>query len=340
MSALIRVEAAVLAAAMALPERAQRLLAGRPVVRDGQTLAVDTQLMLRLQRLAREPAVETLPIPQGRLALDRQALLAAGRQPIGEVRDLTADGRPARLFVPTGAPATSPLLVFVHGGGFMYGGLASHDATCRLLAERAGMRVLAVTYRLAPEHPFPAAYDDAWSAYRWAVEHAADLGADPGRIAVGGDSAGGNLSAGIAIEAARAGLPCALQVLVYPATLGERDTGSARTFGAGFFLTAQFMELATSSYAGSPDDLRDPRFAPALAELPDGLARALVYTAGFDPLRDEGEQYADRLAAHGTEVSLTRFDDQIHGFLNVVGIGRSARRAVLRIADDVAVALR
>jgi acetyl esterase len=323
-------------------------------------------MMLRLQRLVREPGAETLPVPQGREAILRHARMTAGRQPVGAHRMLTVAGRPARLYVPTsvvepssvvevrGAPATSlettapaggaapgrsPLLLFFHGGGFMYGDLDSHDASCRFLAERAGVRVLAVDYRLAPEDPFPAAYDDALAAHRWVVDHAAEIGADPDRLAVGGDSAGGNLAAGVALEAARAGLPLALQLLVYPATDAARQTPSAAMFGEGFYLTTAFMDLANRLYAAG-HDLRDPRFSPLYAEIPEGVAPAYVATAGFDPLRDEGEAYARKLADAGVKVEMRRFPDQIHGFLNVVGAGRSARAAVDEIAAKLAAALR
>ena len=334
-----RLERAGLGTAMALPERAQRALAGRPITLDGNTLATDVHLMLRLQRLGRLPGAEAVPLAQGRDVLRMTTAHTAGDQPVGAVRSLRAADLPARLYVPTDAPATGPLLVFLHGGGFWCGDLDTHDAPCRFLAEESGARVLSVDYRLAPEHPFPAAYDDAVAAYRWAVDHAAELGADPQRIAVGGDSAGGNLAAGVAIEAARHGWPLAVQLLVYPATLaGQRDTRSAELFSEGFYLTRAFMDRADRLYAtGVPPD--DPRLAPLHAELPEGLAAALVYTAGFDPLRDEGEAYADKLRAAGVDVDLTRFDDQIHGFLNIVGVGRTSRAANQRIAADLRSAL-
>ena len=338
MSTLERLESVTLRAALGLPERVQRVLGGRRVVHDGQTLAPDTQLMLRLQRLTRERGAETMPIPEGREAILRHTRLTSGRQPVGAVRDLAVAGLPARLYTPTGAAATGPLLLFFHGGGFMYGDLDSHDATCRFVAERSGVRVLAVDYRLAPEHPFPAAYDDALAAYRWLVDHAAEVGADPQRLAVGGDSAGGNLAAGVAIEAARAGLPLAFQLLVYPATDAVRQTDSAAAYAEGFYLTRAFMDLANATYIGD-GDLKDPRVSPLYADLPRGLAPAYVATAGFDPLRDEGEAYARRLADAGVQVELRRFPDQIHGFFNVVGVGRSGRAAIATVAAKLRAAL-
>jgi acetyl esterase len=333
-----RLERIGLSAAMALPEPAQRLLAGRPVRIDGNTLATDVQLMLKLQRLSRIPGAEELPLEEGREVLRRTTALTAGDQPVGSVRSLRVANLPARLYVPEGALPVGPLLVFFHGGGFWCGDLDSYDAVCRFLAEQAGVRVLSVAYRLAPEHPFPAAPDDAVAAYAWTVEHAAELGADPARLGVGGDSAGGNLATGVAIEAARQGWPCAVQLLIYPATQVGRETRSAELFAEGFYLTRGFMDRADELYAtGVPAD--DPRLSPLQAELPAGLAPALVYTAGFDPLRDEGEAYADRLSAAGVDVDLTRFDDQFHGFVNVVGVGRSSRAANLRIARDLGSAL-
>jgi acetyl esterase len=323
---------------MALPPGVQRALAGRPVVRDGQTLAVDTQLTLRLQRLARKPAVEQLPtIAEGRAALLDQAVLAGGTQPIGSVRELKVGHLLGRLYTPPAVGGGRGLLLFFHGGGFIYGDLDSHDAVCRFLAERAGVRVLAVDYRLAPEDPFPAAYDDAVAAHRWVVEHADELGVDTARLAVGGDSAGGNLAAGVAIEAARAGLPLAFQLLIYPCTDAVRETESAGLFGTGFFLTAEFMQLATDSYLGT-GDLRDPRISPAYLDLPAGLAPAYVATAGFDPLRDEGEAYARQLEAAGCRVELQRFPDQIHGFVNVL-TARTSRTATATIAERLRAAI-
>ncbi|GAB3248474.1 alpha/beta hydrolase [Nocardioides dilutus] len=325
------VERLGLAGAMALPPRVQRLLGGRPVVVDGQTLAPDVQLMLRLQRLAREVGAETLPIPEARKAIVHHTALTGGDLPIGSRRDLEVAGRPARLYVPTGAAATGPLLMYLHGGGFMHGDLESHDPACRFLAEASGVRLLAIDYRLGPEHRFPAAYDDAVAAYAWTVEHVAQLGGDPDRLGVGGDSAGAALAAGVAIEAAQQGWPCRVQLLVYPATDARRATRSADLFATGFYLTKGYMDLANQSYAASDADLDDPRFSPAKAELPPGLAPALVFTAGFDPLRDEGEAYAEQLRAAGATVELTRFPDQIHGFVNIVGVGRSSREANRRV---------
>ncbi len=342
-----RVETAVFRGLMAIPPGVMRRLAGEPVLLDGQVLDPETQWMLRLQRLLREPAAETLPIPEGRRVIRRQALLSGGRQPVGEVRDLRVPGGDgpigARLYVPrrrVAGPGLSPLLVFLHGGGMMYGDLDTHDASCRLLAERADVRVLALDYRLSPEHRFPAAVEDCWAAYRWVVEHAEELGADPGRLAVGGDSAGGYLSAVLAIKAAEAGLPLAFQLLVYPMATMAATSESRSLFGHGFFLTRGFIDLAEEMYLRGPEDRHDPLVSVQLTErFPPGLAPAFVATAGFDPLRDEGETYARTLAENGVTVEMKRYPGLIHGFFNVVGVGRSNRAAVGEIAAKLKAAL-
>jgi len=315
---------------MNLPLSVQRRLAGKPVEIDGQTLAPDIQLMLRLQELAHEPDPSTLPIPQGRVALSRSAQLAGGTQPIGAVEHITAAGMSARLYIPTDAPRVGPLLVFLHGGGFIFGDLDSHDATCRFLAQRSGVRVLAIDYRLAPEAPFPAAYDDAVAAFEWAADHAAELGADPARIGVGGDSAGGNLAAGVALAVRE---KCAFQLLVYPVTQSSEETVSRKLFAEGFYLTSSFIGVATSTYLPEGTDPEDPRHAPLHAEIPEGVAPAYVATAGFDPLRDEGEAYARRLEEAGVKVTLKRYPDLIHSFFNIIGAGHTAKAAVTELAD-------
>jgi acetyl esterase len=334
-----KVKGGVLRGALALPERLQRGLAGRRITLDGQTLATDTQLMLRLAKVAREPSSESLPVDEGRALLVKHTAIAGGTQPIGAVRDLPVGDRRGRLFVPIGATARGPLLVFFHGGGWVYGDLDSHDPACRFLAERSGVRVLSVDYRLAPEHPFPAAYDDAVAAYRWVVDHAADLGGDPTRLAVGGDSAGGNLAALVALAAAREGLPLAFQLLVYPGTDASRRYESKRLFGQDLYLTEDFMDQVMAWYVPERAERADPRVSPLLDDVPPGLAPAYVATAGFDPLRDEGETYARKLADAGVEVELRRFADQIHGFLCVVGVGRTAKAASAEVAARLAAAL-
>ncbi len=345
---LARAEAGAFRRLMALPRPVMRVLAGRPVVLDGQTLDLETQWMLRLKQLTREKPVESLPIAEGRHRFDRQTTLVGGRsQSVGEVRDLDLPGGAgpvrARLYVPrslAGVDAPAPLLVFFHGGGFIYGHLDSHDSTCRLLAERADVRVLSVDYRLAPEAVFPAAVDDCWAAYSWVVDHAGRFGADPERVGVAGDSAGGNLAAVVALRAAGARVPCSQQVLIYPMTNAHDPSASRSQFAEGFLLTRAFIDLADASHVPAGVDRRHPDVSVAYAErIPDDLAPAIIVTAGFDPLRDEGEAYARMLADAGVEVLLKRYPGLVHGFFNVAGVGRSQRAAVAEIAALVRSAL-
>ena len=341
MKLLDAAEAVALRAAMSAPAPVRRVIAGRPVMIDGQTLAPDLQMMLRLQAMAR-PRNEEIPVQRMRANMRHETALVGGVQAIGDVRDLVVSGRPARLYRPTApaSPEPGPLLVFFHGGGFIEGDVDTHAAPCRRLAERSGIPVLALTYRVGPEHPFPAAHDDADEGYRWVVDHAAELGADPQRIAVGGDSAGGNLAASVALGAARDGVPLAWQLLIYPVTRVGIETPSRERFAEGFYLTSDFIRRADAAYTPRQEHRDDPRISVLEADLPAGLAPAYVVTAGFDPLRDEAETYARRLADARVPVELRRFTGMIHGFVNIVGVGYSARAAVDEIADQVRVALK
>ncbi|WP_307856004.1 alpha/beta hydrolase [Nocardioides faecalis] len=335
MNLLSSVESRGLRALMGLPDPVLRRLAGKPVVLDGQTLAPDLQLLLRLQRLLRKRGMEVAELEQGRRDLRDSAVLVGGDQPIGAVRQLEVAGLPARHYLPRAASGSGagPLLLFFHGGGFVYGDLDSHDAPCRLLAERSGVPVLSVEYGVGPERAFPGAFDDAEAALGWVLAHADDLGVDPARIAVGGDSAGGQISAWVAIAAARAGIPLAWQLLFYPATHATRDTESLRLFAEDFYLTAEYIAWVTELYLPTAADRDDERMQLVSVEVPDGLAPAYVVTAGFDPLRDEGEQYARHLEAAGVAVELRRCPTQVHGFLNMAGVVRSSRADVLVAAD-------
>jgi acetyl esterase len=250
---------------------------------------------------------------------------------------------PARHYVAFHSPSPQPLIVFFHGGGFVQGGLDSHDGICRLLAKHAGAHVLAVDYRLAPENPFPAAVEDACAALDWALEHAPELGADPARVAVAGDSAGGNLAAVSARVAAQradeVGRAPILQVLIYPATDFVGRSRSHELFEQGFFLTREDMDWFTASYVAGADP-EDPRLSVLRAPDLGAVPPALVVTAGFDPLRDEGEAYAQRLRDAEVPVVVRRFPGLIHGFINMTGISASARDAVLEMAGTVRALLR
>ena len=250
--------------------------------------------------------------------------------PVASVIDDLADHVRVRIYRPSGSERTA--LVFLHGGGWVVGGLESHAPVCRALASRSGAAVVAVDYRLAPEHRFPAAVDDAWTALRWTARRF-------DRIAVGGDSAGGNLSAVIARRARDADLALALQVLVYPATDHGCSWPSYRQNASGpAFHTAE-MEWFWRQYLTDPARGAEPDCSPLRAADLSGLAPALVLTAEYDPLRDEGEAYAEALRAAGVAVELERYDGLIHGFLRMPAVIGRADGALTLIADAVAGAL-
>jgi acetyl esterase len=240
----------------------------------------------------------------------------------------------ARLYVPHGAPPPPrPTLVQFHGGGWMLGDLDTNDSACRFLAAHSGVAVFSPTYRLAPEHPFPAAVEDAQAAYLWACAHARELGADAGRIAVGGDSAGANLAAGVCIVMRDAGGPMpVMQLLIYPATEAVEPRRSRGLFKSGFFLTEMDIDLCERAYL--PDKSMGYETLASVLRAPDlaGLSPAYVATAGFDPLRDEGEEYASRMRAAGVPVAARRHPRLVHLFANLTQVSPSSRAAMLEAA--------
>jgi len=323
----------------ALPPGVQVRLSGKPPVRiDGDTLAPEMQLSLALFERRRTASLKAVSPAEARRARRRMAAVAAGRPEIvGAVRDLEIDADVplrARLYTPSERGGPLPLLVFFHGGGFVFGDLETHDGVCRLLCRHSGAHILAVDYRLAPEDPFPAAVEDARAALRWAFANASQLDADSHRIGVGGDSAGGNLAAVVSQLAARDGGPePVLQLLIYPAMDSTGGHRSRELFGEGFFLTSAHIDWFEAHYLGAAGARgNDPRVSPLLAEDLSGLPPALVVTAAFDPLRDEGEAYAEALGAAGTPVTLRRFPGLIHGFASAAGVSRMCRDAVIEIA--------
>jgi len=326
---------------VALPPPWQLRLSGQPpVCRDGLTLDPQLQLLLALRERLGVPPVETLPPQQVRARVRQEARAATGRPiPVRSVTDLIVDGPagalPARHYAPDEPGAPRPLLLFLHGGGFVICDLDTHDQACRLLCRYAGVHVVSVDYRLAPEHAFPAAVEDARAALRWAFANAARLGADPTRVAIGGDSAGGNLATVTAQAAGRDGGPApALQVLIYPGVDRTKPYPSLDLFAEGFFLTRDEIDWFDRNYAADADR-SDPRLSPLLEPDLSGLAPALVVTAGFDPLRDEGEAYAAALETAGTAVTLRREPSMIHGFINMIDLSSSARAASLELAREV-----
>jgi acetyl esterase len=263
---------------------------------------------------------------------------------IGTVTNLLADGKiPIRVYRPIGAPADRalPALVFFHGGGWVIGDLETHDVLCRQLTAEAGVTVIAVDYRLAPEAKFPAAADDSWAATKWIVANAGRLGVDATRIAVGGDSAGGNLAAVVTLLARDAGGPSiAYQVLLYPVTDVGTETGSYRAFAEGYMLTRDSMRWFFDHYLASPDNAADVRVSPLRAKSLSGLPPALIVTAGFDPLRDEGEAYARALRDAGVTVDYICYGGMVHGFVPMGKLIDTGNRAVSHIAASLRQALR
>ena len=309
---------------------------------DGQRLDPEVQMALRALNARGGGRYEARPLAESRRELELEARLFRGRRVrVAQVRDMTvagAEGPLAARLYSTRSPSGA-LIVYLHGGGWVEGSLESHEQTCRFLARESGARVLSVAYRLAPEHPFPAPLDDAIAAFRWAVEHAAGLGADRDRIAIAGDSAGGNLAAVVAREAARAADGPAMQALIYPVSDVSEKRPSYRLFGERFFLTEGKMDLYRDNYVGDPAQVSDPRVSPLLAEDLSELPPAYIALAGFDPLRDEGLAYAERLRDAGVPTELRLHSGLVHGFANAVGVGRASAAAMRELAAAVRGAL-
>jgi len=338
-----RLEIATARAIAALPPSAKRRIAGKPVRRDGLELDLDMQVLLKLDALNPRPPLSGRTPAEARSELRHSVRLVAGAPlVIADVREATIDGADgplrARLFVPDDAEDATPgpLIVYYHGGGWVAGDLDTHDQPCRLLAKASGARVLSVDYRLAPEHHFPAPVDDALAAFYDVVARADLLGADPARIAVAGDSAGGHLAAVTARQAVADGGPApAFQLLIYPVTDLAEVAPSRLTFAEGFVLTKENMDWYEEQFLGPEVDRRDPRVSPLLAEELDGCAPALVVTAGFDPLRDEGEAYARKLSQAGVRTILRRHPGYVHGFMHALSGGAGPREAIAEMGGVV-----
>jgi acetyl esterase len=327
----------------AVPDAAAlRLTGGRREV-DGLVLEPHLAMILdferRVNRAAPDPSVEAR-----RATTRSSARVAAGAPiPVGRVDDLVVDGAVgplrARHYAPPSGGEGRPLVVFFHGGGWVVGDLDTHDQPCRLLAKHADVHVLSIDYRLAPEHPYPAAVDDAVAAFAWATTHAAGLGADPTRLAVAGDSAGGNLAAVVALVTRDAGTaqPVA-QLLLYPGTDSSRNRPSKDLFADGFFLTKKQMDWYWDTYSDG-GSRTDPRLSPLCADSLAGLAPTVLTTAGFDPLRDEGEAYADRLREEGVPVVLRRAPGLVHGYFSMTGIHRASLEESIAVCGAFAALL-
>ncbi len=327
-----------------------RRLAGKPIVRDGRTLSPDAQLLIKLAKLFGKEKPEQRPVPESRKGLVESGHVLAPRIEMSRVeawRVPTSWGSiPLRVYVPRSLDGVkgvkrAPALVYYHGGGFVLGDLDSHDGLCRALADETPCVVIAVDYRLAPEHKFPAAVDDSVEAFQWVHAHAASLGVDPSAIAVGGDSAGGNLAAVtcLALRDAAHPLPV-MQLLVYPATDMSRSMASHRMFAEGFLLDASTVDWFLGTYLRSPEDVKDWRASPLYAKSHAGLPAAMVITAGFDPLRDEGDAYAEALRKAGVSVVHRSDEGMFHGYFSVSAGVRTSAEAVSAAARVLSKALR
>jgi acetyl esterase len=305
------------------------------------------QALLRLIEEKGVPPTHTLTPAQARAYYRERRTFTQPEPPeVGELRDLEARGPagpiPLRSYRPRAAAANAvlPVLVYFHGGGWVIGDLDTHDTLCRELANQSGCAVIAVDYRLAPEHPFPAAVDDAIAAAYWVRKEAASLKVDAQRIAVGGDSAGGNLAAVVALAARDAGdLPIAFQLLIYPATDQRRNTPSHQANAQGYLLTRDSITYYHGHYLGGDAHDTDWRASPLLHADHRNLPPAFVLTAGYDPLRDEGVAYAQKLSQAGSRAALVSFERQIHGFVPMGRVLDEANVAVQLCAAQLKQAL-
>ncbi len=304
---------------------------------------LDPQVAILLQMLVEmnaPPTCEQTP-EQARETIKSMAALGSPPEPIAKVEDSAIPGPagqiPVRVYTPEGE-GPFPLLVYYHGGGWVIGDLDTHEGTCRSISNSAGCIVVSVDYRLAPECKFPAAVEDSYAALQWFAANATSMNGDPTRIAVGGDSAGGNIAAVVAILARdRNGPHLCHQLLIYPVTdVSRLDTDSYRQFAEGYMLTKADMAWFRDLYVRSPEDARSPLVSPVLADDLSRLPPALIITGEFDVLRDEGEAYASRLNEAGVPARHSRYSGMIHGFFSMEGVVGRARDAI----NEAAAALR
>jgi acetyl esterase len=304
-------------------------------------MPLDPQVQAFLDQLsaARAHPPHELPLAEARRQMEASAVVLGPAPEIASVEDRRIPGPgaeiPIRIYRDSSA-RPAPGVVYFHGGGWVLGSINSHDKLCRELAREAGAVVVSVDYRLAPEHKYPAAAEDAYAATCWVAEHAAELGIDPGRRVVAGDSAGGNLAAAACLMIRdRGGPPPALQVLVYPITDFNLDTPSYLENAEGYFLTRDSMAWFWRQYLNSPADGEVAYVSPLRAADLSSLPSALVLTARYDPLRDEGRAYAERLFQAGVAVELVEYEGLIHGFLRRTDAFDKAKDALRRIAKAI-----
>jgi acetyl esterase len=320
-----------------------QMAGGKPLSIEGRVL--EPQLQLAAWNGRNAPPLSSLPAEVVQAAVNQQlALLAAKPEPGVKFEACDIQGReghviPARLYTPAQTDAAMPMMVYFHMGGGVVGDLETCHAWCSILAARTRGLVLSVDYRLAPLHVFPAGLNDCFDAYDWALQHAAERGAPAGKLAIGGDSMGGNFAAIMAQQLKAAGKPPVLQLLIYPAVDIANATPSKQTFGKTFSLSTDTMDWFMAQYLPAGQALTDLRLSPGLAADLSGLAPAIVITAGHDPLVDEGDAYAARLAQAGVPVTHKRYDTLSHAFTAFTDFSPGSRKACIEIADMVRGAL-
>ena len=298
------------------------------------------QLLEIIQAQGRPPIESLSPDDTRATIAEAMKPVAGSPEPVASIENLRIPGPggdiPVRVYTPEGS-APRPGLVYFHGGGWVICDLDMYEVPCTAICRRSGATVVSVDYRLAPEHKFPAAVDDCYAATEWVAANAGRLGIDPKRLCVGGDSAGGNLAAVVALKSRDENGPAiALQAMVYPVTdISSFDTASYHEFSDGYQLTKAGMEWFVNHYIARPEDVRNPHASPLLARDLRGLPPALVITAECDPLRDEGEAYAKRLQDAGVTVAAKRYAGMIHPFFSLAGVLPQAAEAYQQVADAV-----
>ncbi|RJF94721.1 alpha/beta hydrolase [Oleomonas cavernae] len=339
-----RIERFIVGLLVKLPERVLLLLSGARPIRIGSR-TLDPQLQFLLKLISYQPRMERVSPVKARLLYNRLASTMGGTpRAVERVEELAIPGPAgalrARLYVPHGAALPAPMLVFFHGGGFVVGDLDDYEVPCRLLADEAKCLVLSAEYRLAPEAQFPAQSDDAEAVWRWANAQAASLGADPQRIAVGGDSAGGHIAAALSQVAESRGAPRPKhQLLIYPSADMTQAWPSLDLYAEGFMLTKPLLEHFMGSVLPAGADVDDPRVTPLRAPSLAGLPSATVVLAGFDPLQDQGQAYAQAMAASQVPVKTLMYERLIHGFVSFPGTVERADKAMREIAAELKLGL-
>jgi acetyl esterase len=328
-----------------LPSSIIQAMAGKKTEVDGDVL--DPRIALMAKGASSRPSMVMMPVSVARKGTQAGLALTMGprrasvaikdmKVPGGRLADGSTAQLDARLYTPSGATGAEPLLVYYHQGGCVLGGIWMADTWCSILAEEARAVVLNVDYRHAPEHKFPAAVDDAIASFQWAVDNAKAVGADGKRIGVGGDSAGGYLSAVVCVARKQAGLPQPhLQLLIYPCTDWTSVGGTMKTMAGAYPLSAPVMEWFAGHYLSSDDERKDWRVSPALVADKAGLAQALVFTAAFDPLTTQASNYADMLKEAGVKTTYRTYRTLSHSFTAMSGVVPMARKALREIAADV-----